>query len=118
MSHERHEAAERYESAREWFFGVGELDEVPQTPEEGEAYGIAYEGSYTDSTQIVKGVLRLHETEYAVIVDTKDTDHTEYTICGAGLSDREKGEVIKERDDGRRKIGEFEYAFRLGEEDD
>lgn len=111
--HERHSADETYESVHEWFYGKDTDDGIAkQYPEVRQPYGIAYKGSYTDSIQIVKGGLRSHHTEMATIVDK---DGVEWTIMGNGLADREPGEIVRRKDGDRRKMGEFEYAFRLAE---
>lgn len=94
MSHERNTAEERYESVEELF---GEDGPTVRQP-----YGIAYSGRITGALTIQKGGLRKLDVWEAVIV----TKHNE------NVTVHPEGDV---RIDGKH-VGEFEYAFRLGED--
>lgn len=89
MSHERNTADERYEGV-DAFLGDG--------PEVRQPYGIAYSGRLTGALTIQKGGLRCCGT----IVTKRNED---FTV-------QPDGTVLKEGEP----VGEFEYAFRLGED--
>lgn len=97
MAHERNTADERYESLAALFGDDGPTVRYP--------YGIAYEGVLTGALTIVKGGLRKLDGEEAVIVDKRNV---RFTVT-------RDGDVIGERREEPEKVGEFEYAFRLGE---
>lgn len=80
-------------------------------PENGDRYVLAYTASTSGTVQHVEGeVDDGHLGEYTRV--TTDVG-VRYTVCGFGLANRETGEVLKETDNGSRKVGEFEYANKV-----
>lgn len=93
MSHERNTAEERYESLDELF--------GPNGPTVRQPYGIMYEGRLTGALTAQKGGLRKLDAKEAVIVNKRNSNFTVES----------DGTVLKEGE----YVGEFQYAFRLGE---